>query len=341
MNKLLTKTVKKGLLMTVVMAIVLAVSIVVTALFGVNYAPTVRDSKTLTVTINTFFYDTNLEEVESVCEGKFQDLKLNVEYEQKGKMNGDDCEIIYYFAPDADVEKAEEGLSDIFAKKIAEEAGWENAFITVSSGSENLYTNIPVSYFVRAAIAVVITSVLAFAYVALRHKPYMGLAVSACALISGVMTGAIVVLARIPFTVSALQPIVLAPIVTAMLVLISVNNLRGAMRAESAKDKSAEELVVGAWASKETSVFAVLFGSAILLTGIIATTSASWFAVVALIALAIGLFVSYVFAPAMTLTLKEIADKKQAEKKSGYVGAKKTSMQKAREVKQEQEEVQE
>ena len=207
MNKLLTKTVKKGLLMTVVMAIVLAAAIVVTALLGVNYAPTARDSKTLTVTINTFFYDTKLEEVESVCEDKFQELKLNVEYEQKGEMSGDDCEIIYYFKADADLAKAEEDLSAAFAKKIAEETGWGNAFITVSSGSESLYTNIPVSYFVRAAIAVAVTSVLALVYVALRHKSYLGLTAGACALLGSVITGAITVLARIPFTVSTLQPI--------------------------------------------------------------------------------------------------------------------------------------
>ena len=336
MNKLLTKTVKKGLLMTVVMAIVLAVAVVITALFGVNYAPTVRDSKTLTITVNTFFYETKLEEVESVCEDKFQQLKLNFKYEQKGKMSGDDCEIIYYFDKDADVAKAEEALSAAFDKKIAEETGWGNAFITVSANSENVNTNIPVSYFVRAAIAVAVASVLAFIYVALRHKPYLGLVAGACALLGGLMTGAIVVLARIPFTVSTLQPIALAPILTAVLTVISINNLRANMRAESAKDKSAEELVVSSWACKETLVLAVLLGGAILLTGVIATTAASWFAVVALIALAVSLFVSYLFAPAMTLALKVKADKKESEKKSGYVGAKKTAMQKAREAKTEE-----
>ena len=336
MNKLLTKTVRKGLLMTVVMAIVLAASIVVTALFGVNYAPTAQNSKTLTVTVNTFFYETKLEEVESVCENKFNELKLNAEYEQKGKMSGDDCEIIYYFAEDTDLSKAKEELSKAFADKISSEEGWGNAFITVASGSETLATNIPVSYFVRAAIAVAVISVLALVYVAVRYKSYMGLVAGACALLGGVMTAAIVLLTRIPFTGSSLQPIVLASIVSAVIAMLSFNNLRANMRAENAKDKTAEELVIQSSACKETLCLAVLLGGAILLTGVIATTAASWFAVVAIVALAVSLFIGYVFAPAMTLALKEKADKKAAEKKSGYVGAKKTSMQKAREEKAEQ-----
>ncbi len=336
MNKLLTKTVRKGLLMTVVMAIVLAASIVVTALFGVNYAQTAQNSKTLTVTVNTFFYETKLEEVESVCEDKFSELKLNAEYQQKGEMSGDDCEIIYYFAEDTDLSKAEEDLSKAFADKISTAEGWGNAFITVASGSETLQTNIPVSYFVRAAIATAVISVLALVYVGIRYKSYMGLVAGACACLGGVMTAAIVFLTRIPFTVSSLQPIVLAPIISAVIAMLFMNNLRANMRAENAKDKTAEELVLASIACKETAALVFLLGGAILLTGVIATTAASWFAVVAIVALAVSLFVGYLFAPAMTLVLKEKADKKAAEKKSGYVGAKKTSMQKAREEKADQ-----
>lgn len=341
MNKLLTKTVRKGLLMTVVMAIVLAASIVVTALFGINYAPTADDSKTLTVTVNSFFYDTKLEEVEGVCEAKFDELGLNVNYQQNGEMSGDDCEIVYYFDSDADLTKAEDDLSAAFADKIANTEGWDNAFITVSSGSETLATNIPVSYFVRAAIAVAVISVLAFVYVAIRYKSYLGVVACVCTLLGGVMTAAIVLLTRIPFTASALYAIALASLLTAAIVLLSLNKLRANMKADNAKEKTAEELVLTSVASKELIALGGALGVAILLTGVIATTASSWFAVVALIALAVSLFIGSVFMAATCLPLKERADEKAASKKSGYVGAKKTSMQKAREEKTEAAEVSE
>lgn len=334
MNKLLHKTVRKSLLMTVIMAIVLAASIVVTAIWGVNYNATANDSASLTVTVNTFFYDTKREDVESVCEKVFKDEGLKVKYQQNGEMSGDDCEIVYYFKSNANLAKAEETLEETFATKIAEEDAWSSAFITVASTKESLQTNIPVSYFVRTAIAVAVMAVLAFVYVAVRYKTNMGLVAMACMLISGVMTAAILLLTRVPFTVSTLYVIALAPLMTAVIVLFTFNNLRANMKADGAKEQSAEDLLVSSVAVKEISVFAVALAAALVLTGVIATTAVSWFALLSIIALAVSLAVGMLFAPAMYLPIKEKADRKAAEKgKNGYVGAKKTTMRKARESK--------
>lgn len=334
MNKLLTKTVRKNLLLSLIMAIVFAAAVVVTAIFGVNYAATADNANTLTVTVNTFFYDSKIEEVESVCEATFDELDLHVNYEQKGEMSGDDCEIVYYFDGDVRLADAEDKLSAAFADKIANAEGWGNAFITVSSASETLQTNIPVSYFVRTAVAVAVFAVLALVYVAARYKTYMGIVTAVCALLSGVTTAAIVLVTRIPFTASMLYAIALAPLVTAVVVMLSLNRLRSNMKAENAKEKTAEELVVSSIACKELAALGVTLGGAILLTGIIATTASCWFAVVSLIALAVSLFVGTVYMVSVLVPMKEKSDEKASQKRS-YVGAKKTSMQKAKEAKAE------
>ena len=70
MNKICQKM-KDVALLSVIMTIVLALSIVLTTIFGVNYAATVKDQNTLTVTVNRYFYDNNLDDVFNVkgCRG--------------------------------------------------------------------------------------------------------------------------------------------------------------------------------------------------------------------------------------------------------------------------------
>ena len=338
MNKILTKTVKKVTLLSTIMAILLAAAIVVTAIFGVHYGSTVNDQKTLTVTVNSFFYDTKLSDVEEICEAEFEKRGLDVSYVQYGEMSGDDCEIVYHFDKDADLTETESALETTFANKIENDDAWGNAFIAVASNGETTLVKIPISYFVRTACAVALFAALAFAYVSVRYSLNMGALTAACSALGSLMTAAVVLLARIPFTSSALYAIAFAALMTAAIVLLTLNRLRANMKAEKAAEQSAEELIVSSVAWKEIAALVVTLGAALVLVGAIATTAVRWFAAIALIALAVTAFVGTVFAPAMYLPMKKAADKRAAERpKNGYIGAKKSSEKKSKTVETEEE----
>ena len=329
MNKLLTKTVKKCNLMTVIMGVVLALSIVITAIFGINYAASADSSKTLTVTVNGYFYNESKDEIESVCEDFFDKADLKVEYKQHGEMSGDESEIKYVFdasVTEKEMDAIETKLEDEFAKKTAADGAWNGAFITVATHEENLLVNIPLSYFLRTLAGVALFTGLAFAYIALRRKLHMGVLTAVCSFTAFVMTAAIVCLVRIPFTTSSLYVIALAPMVATVICLFMQSKLStGLQSSEYAGDIQA--LAVKSAATKEALAIVAVGGVALVLVGAVATISTTWFAVTALVGLLVSVFVGWLFAPAAYLSIKAIADNR-VENKSGYVGAKKVAKQK-------------
>jgi Na+/H+ antiporter NhaC len=135
-----------------------------------------------------------------------------------------------------------------------------------------------------------------------------------------VAAAAIVLLVRIPITNSFLYIVALAAPASAVLALFTFNKVRAAMQS----DKEAEELVASSIAIKELSAIAVVGGVALILLAAIATTAVRWFALAALVAFAVVLFVGGLFAPTVYLPAKQAEDKRNATKtKSGYVGAEK------------------
>ncbi|MBQ7879495.1 MAG: hypothetical protein IJ317_02475 [Clostridia bacterium] len=327
MNKLLTKTVKKVNLMTVIMGVVLALAIVITAIFGINYAASADSGKTLSVTVNGYFYNENKAEVETVCEDVFE--KLDVSYKQYGEMSGDESEILYVFdasVTEKEMDDAETALEAAFAAKAAADADWDGAFITVSSHEEKLLVNIPLSYFMRALGGVALFTGLAFAYVSIRRKLHMGVLTAACACAAFVMTAAVICLTRIPFTTSSLYVIALAPMVATVICLFMQNKIAASLKAgENADDMQA--VVVNSAATKETLAIVAVGGVALVIVGAVATISTTWFAVTALVGLLVSACVGWLFAPAAYLPIKAIADKCAANRKD-YVGAKKAAKQK-------------
>ena len=327
MNKLLTKTVKKVTLLSVILAVILALSIVVTAIFGIHYAATADDSKTMTVTMSSFYYndEKSLDKIEDTCEKKMGGLKAR--YQQNGYMSGDECEIVYVFdadVSDAKMEELEKTLQAAF------DADMPNANIWVRYHSETLETNIPLSYFMRALGAVGLFTLLAFVYVTVRYRLHMGIVAAACSLLAAIMTAAIVFLTRIPFATSALYVIALASLMTTVMTMFTLNKIRANKKSGEYEGKSDEEFVVASVATKETLVFAAAMGVALVLVGAIAISVVSWFAVTAFVSLLVSTFVAWLFAPAMYLPLKGWADKKSEAKAAGYVGAKKTSTKQKR-----------
>ena len=321
MNKLVKSTVKKCTLLSIVMAAVLVVAIVLTAVFGVNYAATIDDCTTLTVTVNTYTYEEERDEIERICEAEFDKQGLDFNLIKYGEMTGDDCEIVYEFDKDAELTEAKKNLSIAFDEKTA--GDWNGSFITVSIGSEEVQTKIPAAYVWRTVLAVAVFATLVFAYVALRYRLNVGILTAVCAVLGSLMTAAVILLVQIPLTNSFLYVVALAAPVTATIVLLSQNKLRAAMK-EGKSELSSEELIVNNVATKEVEWIAILGGVSLVLVGGIATTAVRWFALSALLGLFVSLFVGVLVASALYLPMKNASDKKAANRsKSGYVGQQK------------------
>lgn len=313
MNKLCQKM-KNVTFLSVIMAIVLALSIVITAIFGVNYAATVKDQNTLTVTVNSFFYNNRIDDVKAECEKEFK--QLAVSYTYNGEMNGDECELVYVFDKATNLDAVKTALKATFASKTQDGGEWDGAFIDVSTGKEVVQTNIPVGYTVRAAIAVAVFAVLAFVYVAIRYRLYMGVTVAIAIVLSAVMTAAIVLLTRIPVTSSILYVVVISSVLAAIFTVLTMNKIRS-----NTDELSAEEKVYSSIATKEIAAITAALGASLVLVGAIATWSVRWFALCALVSLLVAALIGLVFVPAVYLPMKKAEDKAAGRGKSGYIGA--------------------
>lgn len=324
MNNLLKKSVGKVTLISVITAILLVLSIVVTAIFGVNYAATLDDNKTFTVTVNRYFYDTKIAEAETVCETEFAAQGLDVLYKYDGVMSGDECELVYVFDSAADLATAKTNLKSAFATKTADGGEWAGSFIEVATGAETLQTRIPTAYTVRACIAIAVFAVLAFAYVAVRYRLHMGLVVCASTLVGAVMTTALVLLVRLPVTSSIYAVAALAALLSAVYTLFTLNKFRANAK-EGNAELSTEDEVINAVACKKILGSTAALTVALVLVGAIATTAVRWFAISALVGVLVSALVGLCFAPALLLPLqKNAAAKAAARTKHGYVGAKKS-----------------
>lgn len=319
MNKLLTKTVKKVTLISIVLAVIVVVSAVLTAIFGVNFGAELKDSKTLTVSVNSFYYETQSERIEQICEAEFDKNDVKAEYKQHGFMSGDECEIMFVFDKDTDLTATKTALETTFGA-----ADWEAAFISVEVATETVQTKIPAYYVVRGVLAIVLFAALAFAYTCLRYKLNKAIVTASSALVGGLVTAMFLLLVRIPVTTSMITAVAVSALLSTVFTLFTLNKLR-ASELTASEDVTAEDLIVANVAVKETVVLTVVLGVALVLVGAIATAAVRWFAVCALIGLLFAAAVALFFAPALYLPLKEYVDKKERSRaKYGYVGAKKS-----------------
>lgn len=321
MNKML----RKGTLLSVIIAIVIAAGVVVAALFGFNGNTALKDTKTLTVTMNSFVYSNMLDEVQADCEDAFDGLK--VLQETKGEMSGDDCEIVYVFDKDADIETVADDLQKTFDAKTAAGAEWDGSFISVSAAYEEVTASVAKGYALRAVIAVVVIAVLAFAYVAIRYSVGMGILAGVCSLVGAALAFAIAMLTRLPVTAATAYVIVS----TSLLVLVSVVLTLNKLRATVSEEQTTDEWVSSSVATKEISTLSVLLAAAFVIIAIASLiagglTAITWFAIVAVIAVAVSAFVGLVYAPALYVPIRESVDKNWKKSVSNYIGAKRTSL---------------
>ena len=309
MSNLFSKTVKKTTLWSVIVAIVLAAAIVVCALFGFNQTLAMKDKKVLTVSLNAYVYNTQLDEIK----GDLVD-ELNAEYTLEGDMSGDVSEVVFVFAEDADLATLKTKAESYLNAKLAN----TGANYSVSASVEEATAVLAKNYVLRTAIAGGVLAVLAFVYVALRYNLANGIAAGVSVLLGMLLTASIIVLARVYVTESVAYVISIAGLLTAAMTLFTFNNIRAAE-----KEGTTEETVASSIAVKEVLYTAAVVAVGMIAVGILGKSAGTWFAASALIAVVASVFVALFFAPAAYLSAKTAFDSKPV--KGGYVGAKKTS----------------
>ncbi len=317
MSKLFSKTVKKTTLWSVIIAVVLAAAIVVCALFGFNEDVTLKDAKTLTVSVNAVVDDAKKKEVVDVCESHFGDLKAK--YYVEGDKVGDEYELVFVFDKGADLSAVKTAIAQDFENKRNTEAAWSGSFIDVSEATEISASAWAKHFALRAAIAGVVLAVLALAYVAIRYKNVLvGCVVGGSALLGMLLTAALMVLSRTYVTTTVTAVIGLAGLLTTVIIMLTLGKVRSAKE----EGASTEEAVVSSIAVKETKLLAIALIVGLVLVGILGKTAGAWFAVSAIFSVVASLFVGLFFAPAAYLSVQTALDNKPSK---GYVGAKKTS----------------
>ncbi|MBO5411641.1 MAG: hypothetical protein J6A38_00985 [Clostridia bacterium] len=323
MSKILGKTVKKATLLSIVLAAIFALATIIGIFFGFNKSVAMEDTKSVTVSMNQFAYSTMLDDVKEDCSTVFKGL--DIEYVMEGEMSGDESEIVYVFDKDAKDEKiavAYKVLKEIFAEKTKTGGVWDGTFINVTYGNEELATAIADEYVARGIIAGVVLLVLAFVYVSIRYKLNIGALTALCTLLGMLLTTSLIVLTRIPVTLSVTYVIFGSALLSAVMSLMTYNKIRANKNNE--EGLSAEELVTAGIAVNEIVLTTVFFGIALLVVGIVATTAVRWFAVSALVAVLASAIIGLIYAPAFYLPVKKAMDKKPA-RPGAYQGAKKTS----------------
>ncbi len=326
MNKILTKSVKKVTLLSVILAVLLAAAIVVGTLFGFNKDATVKANQT--VTISTYKHnEAFLDDIKSDCEDI---LGKSVAYEIDGDvLYGDMNEFVYVFSADADLEEAVAALKAHFEARAADVNDVlyiNDVEVNISWHKESNVSYLANGYVCRAIIAGAVFAILAFVYVTLRFKRWdMGLALALAIVLGTGFTTALIALVRIPVTASTLYAVAISGLLTAITVLMTLHRVRLASKDESSKDKSAYEVLASSIAWKEIVALCSIVAIAILFAGILVGKAGIWFALSALLGVLVSAFIGLFYAPAAYAPLKSAIDAKLAEKTIRYRGAEKTS----------------
>lgn len=316
-----TKTMKKCVLLSAIMAVIVVAATVLGIFFGFNAVPTLSDGKKVTVTVGQYLYATesSKNDVKSACDDAFADL--HVLYCMDGD-SGNDGELVYAFGKDEDVSAAVTALQATFDGWTGENGKYATHTLLVSVSDEKVVTATPDGYILRGAIACAVIAVLAFGYVTLRYQWRKGLVAGIATAAAMLCTSAILVLTRIPVSASAMYAVAASGLLTVISTLFFFNKVR---KAQKEGDAKAAELVRGSVAYKETFFFAAVLCVAILLVCLPVGISAAWFALSTIVGLAVSVFLGVVYAPALFLPLQEREDElKASATKYGYKGAEKS-----------------
>ncbi len=331
MNKIFAKTVKKRCaFITLAVAIVLlAASIIVSVLCGINFGAGIEDTKSITVTVNSFVYNNERDALEEVCEGVFEEKGLSVKYVYRSQLSGDDREMTYVFdanTEDADLAGAKLALKAKLDEESAKAEGELNgAIVNVAYSSEEVKGAIASSRLLRAAIAVAVFAVLAFIYATVRHGVAYGLVALLAPIVAAALTTSIVLLTRIPVTNATFYAVAAATLVASVFVMMLLNKIKNNSKADAYANADDATLIKGSLASKWIVWTSVALGVAVVLVGAIATAAVRYFAIASLVGLVVAAFAGLIFAPACALAAKTYVKAKTS--KNAYVGAKKADQE--------------
>ncbi len=325
MNKILSKTVRKTTLLATIFTVVLAAAIVLCAFFGFNKDTTLGSNNTVTVSVNTFAYNTQKDTIVDECESVFD--KTDVKYVVDGEMAGDTCELVFVFDKDTDVSALDAALTARFAEiKADAENPLSAAEISVSAGVEKTASVWAKGFALRSGLSLVAFVALVFAYAAIRYRKWtVGVAAACCAAAGILLTGAFLVFTRAYVTVTLPAVLALAGLATVATVFFTYGKIRAAQKENGALTN--EEAVLSSIPAKGILWSYGALAVAAIALGVVGRTAVAWFAVSMLLALLASACVSLFLAPAVYLSLKEWTDSKP--QKDAYVGAKKRDKKKA------------
>ena len=318
MSKFLAKVIKKGAFLSGVLTGILVAATVIGIIFGFNPLATTADGKKVTISVDPVIYqvEESKDDVKAACDEAFDEL-----YFVEGD-NGNSGEFVYTFKAGADVTEAVNSLKATFAEWTKDGGKYQTLSLIVSVTEETVVSNVSKAYILRGAIAGVVFAALAFAYAAIRYNWRMGSVAGICVAAAMLLTGAIVIVTRMPATVSVLYSMMISGRVTAILVFFYLNKLRAATKNNTSSD--VEELIVSSLALKETAIFSGILGAAVLLIGLPTGAMAAWFAVSAFVGIVVATFMGLIYAPALCLPMQKAMQEKAASTtKHGYKGAKK------------------
>ncbi len=339
MNKILAKMTKEEsgaatriitIATLAVTVILLAASIIISVLGGLNFGAGLDDSKMITVSVNSFVYNNEQEALEETCEEVFEKAGLDVEYVYRSEMNGDNREISYVFDAKTDDKKLVEAKETLATKlneeaaKDEDESALSGAIVNLASSSEEVKSGIASSRLWRAAIAVGVFAVLSFVYVAIRHRLSMAFVALATPVVAAALTTSLVLIARIPVTNAIFYAVLVSAMVASAFVMMILCKIRDNGKEDGYANADALTLVKDSLASKWIIWTSVALGVTLVLVGAIATAAMRYFALASLIGVVVATFIGLMFAPSAAIVLLSSAQAKDANKNvSGYVGAKK------------------
>ena len=324
MSKILTNTVKKTAVWAVVLTYILVAAVAFGIIFGAkgygvfNKGAVLDNTNTLTISMNQHAYLTKLDTVEDACEDVFADLEVS--YQMKGEMTGDESEIVYVFDEDVNLAKVETQLE----AKIAElqKDSLDGTFITVATNKLETVEFLAKDYAIRGAIAAIVMVVLVYIYAAIRFGIGKGVLAAIGTLYAMGLTAAVMVFTRIPVTASVSYVFATAGLLGAVASMLSLNKIKSTEKMTGADELYADELVSSSLAKKEIVPVCLVSCAALVVLALIAPTNVKWFALAAMVGVIAATIVGLIYVPSLYILVKAAADRKP---KAGYVGAKKTS----------------
>lgn len=307
-------------------SVILIAGIVLFILMGFNMAPEARNNKTVEVSYGVAVeIETGAQEkLEAACEKAFdanglKPIHQNVVKEidsNSGSVTGDK-KLVYTFSASADGAALEAARAAIDAAK-AEFPTTADIYVSVHGGEGSLLGE----SIWRGAIALAVGAIVVLVYIAVRFGVGAALTGLTACVHDSFVTLAVLAIARIP--VYAFAPLLyagVAAVVSLLLWLVQCIKMRENFKEPSYKSLSAEEAVAE---SGRTALGWILgIGGALALAvavcGGVATAGVRTSLLPVLVPIAVALYSSLLFAPALHVHVKAAFDKRKLKNKR-YIG---------------------